>query len=128
MKKGDKFQVFYNPSGFVEIHFSGEQTPESVISAIEELVSWSKKLNAKDHRVLILADVNEVPKVDISGKMAPARRVAVSAMKNAKYEKIAVFGNVAVQIMVNTLVLIAGKRQKIRVFSSRVDALRWLKA
>ena len=56
-----------------------------------------------------------------------ARKEAVKAMKNARYDRIAVYGNVAVQIMVNTLVLIAGKRQKIRVFSDRVEALRWLK-
>jgi hypothetical protein len=127
MKKGALYKVFYNPAGFVEIHFMDEQTPESVIAAVRELVSWSKKLNAKQQTVLILADVTEVPKIDISGKMAPARKVAVKAMSDAKYDRIAVYGNVVVQILVNTLALIAGKREQIRVFSNRAEALRWLK-
>jgi hypothetical protein len=127
MKKGALYKVFYNPAGFVEIQFMEEHTPESVIAAVRELVSWSKKLNAKQQTVLILADVTEVPKIDISGKMAPARKVAVKAMSDAKYDRIAVYGNVVVQILVNTLALIAGKREQIRVFSNRAEALRWLK-
>jgi len=127
MGKDELFESFYNPAGFVEMHFFGEQTPDSVISAITELVDWSKKLNSKKQRVLILADVTDVSKIDISGKMAPARRVAVKAMTSAKYDRIAIYGNIAVQIMVNTLVLIAGKRKQIRVFSDRLEALRWLK-
>ena len=127
MKKEAKYQVFYNPAGFVEVHFSGEQTSQSVIAAVTALVAWSRKLSAKNQKVLILADVIDVPKIDISSKMAPARKEAVKAMKDAHYDRLAVYGNVAVQIMVNTLALIAGKRQKIRVFSDRTEALRWLK-
>lgn len=127
MAKSDKFTSFYNPGGFVDAHFIGEQSAEDVIYAISQLVKWPKKLEAKHQNVLILVDVADVPKIDISGKMAPARKKAVAAMTESKYDKIAVYGNVAVQIMVNTLVLIAGKRQQIRVFSSRIEALRWLK-
>jgi hypothetical protein len=127
MAKSDKFSSFYNPGGFVDAHFFGEQSPQDVIQAITELVRWSKKLAAKKQPTLILVDVIDVPKIDISGRMAPARQKAVEAMSQAKYDKIAVYGNTAVQIMVNTLALIAGKRQQIRVFSSRVDALKWLK-
>lgn len=127
MDEDDLYKTFYNPAGFVEIHFLDEQTPDSVIKAVKELVQWSKKLNAKQQKVLILADVSQVPKIDISGRMAPARKEAVKAMSSAKYERIAVYGNVVVQILVNTLALIAGKRQEIRVFSDRSEAVRWLK-
>jgi hypothetical protein len=127
MDDGKFYKCFYNPSGFVEIHFMNEQTPDSVIAAVNELVKWSKKLNAKGEKVLILADVSDVPKIDISGKMAPARKHAVKAMADAKYERIAVYGSVPVQILVSTLALIAGKRQQIKVFSERADAVRWLK-
>jgi hypothetical protein len=127
MAKSEKFTSFYNPGGFVDAHFFGEQSPQDVVQAINELVRWSKKLTVKKQPILILVDVTDVPKIDISGRMAPARQKAVDAMSQAKYDKIAVYGSTAVQIMVNTLVLIAGKRQQIRVFSSREDALRWLK-
>jgi len=127
VKKGEKYNTFYNPGGFVELCFYGEQTPESVIAAVTELVNWSKNLSSKKKKIYILVDVTEVPKIDISGKMAAARKEAVRAMTSAKYDRIAIYGGVAVQIMVNTLVLIAGKRQKIKVFSDRLEALRWLK-
>lgn len=127
MKKSDKFTIFASPGGFIEIYFKGEQTPESVTEAVKDLVKWSKKLEARHQKMLILADVSDVSKIDISGRMAPARKVAVEAMQDANYEKIAVFGNIAVQIMVNTLALIAGKRQQIKVFPDRMHALRWLK-
>jgi hypothetical protein len=127
MEKGEKYNTFYNPGGFVELCFYSEQTPESVISAVTELVSWSKNLSSKKKKIYILVDVTEIPKIDTSGKMAAARKEAVRAMTTAKYDRIAIYGGVAVQIMVNTLVLIAGKRQKIRVFSDRLEALRWLK-
>ena len=125
--KRAKFKTFDNPGGFIEQHFFGIQTSDSVIAAVNDLVERAKKLNAKNQPVFILVCVEQVPKIDISGKMAPARKQAVQAMRTAQYDRIAIYGNTAVQIMVNTLVLIAGKRDKIRVFGDRVEALRWLK-
>lgn len=123
-----KFRTFNNPGGFIEQHFLGIQTPDSVTAAVRDLVRRSRKLNDKNRPVLILVSVEQVPKIDISGKMAPARKQAVEAMRSAQYDRIAIYGTTAVQIMVNTLVLIAGKRDKIRVFGDRVEALRWLKS
>jgi len=123
----DRYKIFVNPAGFIETHFIGNQTPDSVIGAVEDLVKRAKKLKAHEELALILVDVTEVPKIDISGKMAKARKEAVKAMTNAEYDRIAVYGNVAVQILVNTLVMIAGKRDKIRVFASRIEALKWLR-
>lgn len=127
MAAKDKYKIFFNPAGFVELEFNGIQTPDSVTGAVRDLVKWSKKLDARHQKTLILVNVTNVPKIDISGKMAAARQEAVKAMKTAKYDRIAVYGNVLVQMMVNTLVLIAGKRDKIRVLNDRLDALKWLK-
>ena len=123
-----KVTTTFNPAGFIEQVYFGNQTPDSVIGAVEELVRQAKRLKSKQKKVLILADVTDVPKIDISGKMARARKEAIAAMTTADYDKVAVYGNVGVQIMVNTLVLIAGKRDKVRVFGERVEALSWLKS
>lgn len=123
-----KVKTTLHPAGFIEQVFIGNQTPASVIGAVEELVKRAKKLKARHEKVLILADVTAVPKIDISGKMAGARREAIAAMSSAEYDKVAVYGSIGVQILVNTLVLIAGKRDKVRVFGERVEALRWLKS
>lgn len=125
--KSQKFRTFSSPAGFIEQHFIGVQTPDSVIAAVHELVKRANQLNVQNKPVFILVSVEKVPKIDISGKMAPARKEAVEAMRTAQYDRIAIYGNTAVQIMVNTLVLIAGKRDKIRVFGDRVEALKWLK-
>ncbi|MBX4197156.1 hypothetical protein KW801_01200 [Candidatus Saccharibacteria bacterium] len=127
MAKADKYKTYFNPAGFVEQQFIGTQTPESVLASVEDLIKWSKKLKSKQQPALFLVDVTQVPKIDISSKMAHVRQRAVKAMTSAEYDRVAIYGNVAVQILVNTLVLIAGKRHKIRVFSNRVDALSWLK-
>ena len=123
----DKYKIFVSPAGFIETHFTGNQTPDSVIDAVEELVKRAKKLKVRKELVLVLVDVTDVPKIDISKRMARAHQQAVKAMTTADYDRIAVYGNVAVQILVNTLVMIAGKRDKIRVFASRIEALKWLK-
>lgn len=128
MEKGQKFKAFYNVAGFLELYFCGEQTPKSVMSATAEMTKWSEKLNAEKRPVLILMNVSDVHKIDISGKMSAARKEAVKAMTTTKYDRMAVYGNVAMQILINTLVLIAGKRDKARVFTNRVDAVKWLKA
>ena len=127
MAQAPKFETFSSPGGFIEQRYIGVQTPDSVSAAISELVKQAKKLNARNKPVLILVDVSEVPKIDTSSKMSEARKDAVQAMTSSKYKRIAVYGNVSVQVLVNTLALIAGKRRKIRVFPNRVDALRWLK-
>lgn len=123
-----KVETFINPAGFIEQWFSGPQKPESLIHGVEQLVKKAKKINARSEAVLILVDASSVPKIDGTGQMAQARKVAVKAMKSAPYNKIAVYGNLAVQIMVNTLALVAGRRDKVKVFADRTDALRWLKS
>ncbi len=128
MSESKKVKTTFNPAGFIEQVYIGNQTPDSVIKGVTELVRRAKKLKADRKQVLILADVTGVPKIDISGKMARARKEAIQAMTTAEYDKVAVYGNVGVQILVNTLVLIAGKRDKIRVFSDRLAALKWLKS
>ena len=128
MADSTKVKTSFNPAGFIEQVYTGNQTADSVIKGVTDLVSRAKKLKAEHKEVLILTDVTGVPKIDISGKMARARKQAIKAMTTAEYDKVAVYGNVGVQIMVNTLVLIAGKRDKVRVFGDRMAALRWLKS
>jgi hypothetical protein len=128
MRSTKKFETFFNPAGFIEQHYKGNQTPDSVIAAVNVLVARAKKLKLDKRLALILVDVTDVPKIDISGKMARARKEAVQAMRSAEYDRIAIYGNVAVQVMVSTLVMIAGKRDKIRVFADRVEAIKWLKS
>jgi len=128
MGSSEKIRTIYNPSGFIEQHFIGVQTPQPVLDAVDELVKRAAKLKSQNKPALVLVDVTKVPKIDVSDRMLKARRSAVKAMREAKYDRVAIYGALPVQVMVNTLVLIAGKRDKIRVFASRDEALKWLKS
>jgi len=80
----DKYKIFVSPAGFIETHFTGNQTPDSVIDAVEELVKRAKKLKVRKELVLVLVDVTDVPKIDISKRMARAHQQAVKAMTTAR--------------------------------------------
>jgi len=128
VKTTEKFEIFINPGGFIEQRFVGSQNPESVRTAIERLIKQSEKLSSKKGRVLILVDITNISNIDVSGKMSETRGEIVEAMRQAEYDRIAIYGDLAGQVMVNTLVLIAGRRRKIRVFEDRIGALKWLKS
>lgn len=128
MSEAQKFEIFDSPAGFTEAHFIGSQSPGSLTAAVDNLVKKSARKRRKQQRVLFLVDLSDVPKIDISDKMTRVRQEVVRTMSTADYDRIAVYGNAALQILVNTLVMIAGKRDKIRVFASRIDALKWLKS
>lgn len=127
-KKSDKYRVFYNPAGFAELQYLGDQTPESVITSTNEIVEMCKKLEKDGKPIKILVGVTQIPNIDVSKKMAKARLNAIQSMATTNYDRVAIYGNVTAQIMISTLVLIAGKRSKIKVFSTRAEALGWLKS
>lgn len=127
MSTSAKFELFINPAGFVEEKFYGVQTPSSVLEGMNCLIKEARKLAASGRQTLILVDITEVPKLNTSAAMKQVHKDIVQAMREETYDRIAVYGDLATQVLVNTLTLIAGKRRKIRVFSDRVDALRWLR-
>ena len=127
MNHTEKFELFISPSGFIEEKFIGRQTPESVQTAVDQLIKLSRKLKGQKKRVLILVDITGISKVNTSDRMKETRQAMVKAMKEESYDRLAVYGNMATQVLVNTMALIAGKRNKVRVFDNRIDALKWLK-
>ena len=126
-KKVDKSKTFINPGGIVEQHYFGVQTPESVLEALEDLEKCAKKAGKSNKPVLILANVTEIPKIDLGPRMLKVRKAGISTMKSIKFKKAAVYGPLPVQIMVNTMALIAGKQHRLHVFGTRVEAMSWLK-
>ena len=124
-----KVDTFIHPSGFVEQHYRGEQTLESVLEGMKQLERCvNKAVNEQKKAALVLADVTELTKVDLSRKMLKARKKAVELMRKMNYEKAAIYGPMPVQFMVNTMAMIAGKHNKVRVFENRLEALEWLQS
>jgi hypothetical protein len=121
-----KSSIFINPSGFIEQHYHDGQTPESSLEAMKQLKNYTKKTRAQNKPVLIYIDVTELTKVDLSSKMLHVRITAAKAMKEYDFDKAAICGPLAVQVLVTTLALVAGKSKIIKVFDSRTEAIKWL--
>jgi malonyl CoA-acyl carrier protein transacylase len=120
-------KIFINPSGFIEQHYFGELDPKSILDALTQLRTYAKKLNSEDKRVLILEDVSKITKIEfLSPKMAEVRKEAAKALKNIKFERVALYGPLHLQVILTTLALIAGKRNKVQVFDNRTAAIKWL--
>ena len=129
MSGDKKYELFYNPAGFIELHYLGALTPEAISESCKKLFKKADKLITDKKPALILVDVT---KINITknnhARMAPARKEAVKLLAKSNYDRIAVYGSLPVQVAMNTIILIAGKRDKVRAFSERMDALKWLKS
>lgn len=123
-----KVETFIHPSGFVEQHYSGFQTLNSVLTGLRDLEkNVNKAVKDQGKPALILVDTTGLTKVDLSRKMLGARQKGVQMMKDLDFKKAAIYGPLAIQILVNTMAKIAGASNRIKVFENRVDAICWLK-
>jgi SpoU rRNA methylase family enzyme len=119
--------IFINPRGFIEQHFIGLVSPESTIDAIKQITTYVKKQQDQGKPVLILEDLTEVAKSEfLSPKMSEVRHNVARATKELKFDKAAAYGPLSFQVIVASLALMAGKRNQIKVFGSRTDAIKWL--
>jgi hypothetical protein len=124
-----KVETFIHPAGFVEQHYTGFQTLNSVMSGLRDLEKHvNKVVEDKGKPALVLVDTTGLTKVDLSRRMLGARQKGVALMRDLGFAKAAIYGPLAIQILVNTMAKIAGVNGRIRVFESRVDAIRWLKS
>jgi hypothetical protein len=58
--------------------------------------------------------------------MAEVRKAAAKAIKDIKFDRVALYGPLHLQVILTTLALVAGKRDKVKVFDSRAAAIKWL--
>jgi hypothetical protein len=126
-QSGKNTKIFINPSGFIEQHYFGELDPGSIIDGLNNLKTYSKKLESKNKPVLILEDVSKITKVEfLSPKMAGVRKVAAETIKEINFTRTALYGPLHLQVILTTLALVAGKRSRVQVFDSRAAAIKWL--
>jgi hypothetical protein len=122
-------KTFVNPAGFVEQHYVGSPSPMQILSGIKELESLVLNQQKSRKQPLVLIDITKNTKIDLSMRMMGTRIEAVKLMRSLPYKRAAIYGPVAIQVIVNTLATVAGARvrKKIRCFSNRAAALEWLK-
>jgi hypothetical protein len=126
-QKAQNTKIFINPSGFIEQHYSGVLEPDEILESLKQLRRFSRKLQDNNQPILILGDVSKLKKMEfMSSKMAEVRKAAAATVKDIEFERGAVYGSLRVQVIVSALALVAGKRDKIRVFDNRISAIKWL--
>lgn len=123
---GQKSSTFINHRGYIEQVYHDEQTAESVLEAIKQLELFAKKVLDQNRTVLIFIDVSQLTKIDLSRKMLHVRIAATKTMKAINFKKAAICAPLSIQILVNTMALVAGKSDRVKVFDNRATAIKWL--
>lgn len=113
--------TFWNPAGFVQQKYTGDQTADSVSKGMENIKKCAAKKLEKNQPLLILIDITELGRTDSASHSA-----GIKGIKSMDFERAAVYGPLQAQVLVNTLVLVAGKKNRMRAFSDRSDAVKWL--
>ena len=114
---------FINPAGMIELRSTGPSTRTAVYKNIRALTKLAKSLQAESKPVLILIDVEE-----ISSSSLASREATLDAMLRVPHDKAAFYGPLKWQIILNTLSMVANKRETIRAFITRQEAVEWLKS
>jgi hypothetical protein len=118
----EKSSIFIHPRGYIDLVFTDGQSNDSIIYALKQLKILSKKLAEKKQPILIFVDASHISNVNMGEKMKPARIEAVKTISLINFKKAAVCAPLPVQIIVNTIALVAGKRNKVKVFENQAAA------
>lgn len=109
-------KTFINRVGFIEQHYLGDQTGESVTRGVQAV-----DVRVKDGVTLVLVDLTEVTSTNRASHMA-----AIKGMREVPYQRIAVYGPRHLQVLINTLASVARKSNDVQAFSCRYEAVVWL--
>ena len=116
-------QVFIGTEGYIHHVYVGDQTYELIQHDVAQIIQYIKQLRNEKKTVKVLGDYSRIGYTD-SG----ARKAASEALKDADYDKAALFGtNVFHTIAANLIIIASGKSKKVKVFHTKQKALDWLR-
>ena len=121
-KQTKSVTTFINPSGFIEQHYIGAQNGKTVAKGVNAVNLAVKKLRSQHKAALVLVDISQVTTTNLNSHMA-----AVKGMREVPFKKIAIYGPLSLQILLNTLAIVADKHDLVHAFSSRIEAIEWLR-
>lgn len=114
--------VFTNEQSIVECHVVGDQTVESITAMGEKISTQLGELKRQHKPLLVLDDLTQMGKVPPEGRQA-----VVSFAKGLRYDRLAMLGtNGLLRLGVNLIARASGRSKKLRYFTNRQDAVRWL--
>lgn len=122
-KKDEQVTTLISPAGFIEQCYVGDQNEQSVKQGIKELKTCISKLKHQNKPAIILVDLSTLGNTDLG-----AHKAAILGMRTLDYQLGAFYGPLPIQVLLNTLSLVSGMQKKLKVFETRVEAVKWLKA
>jgi len=116
-------QVFISSDGFIHHVYEGDQTFEILQKDVEMIFELIRHLRQDKRPVRVLGDYTRIGYADSS-----ARKAASEALKDADYDKAALFGtNIFHTVAANLIIIASGRSKKVKVFQSKEKAVKWLK-
>jgi hypothetical protein len=117
-----KVTTFINPAGFIEQHYIGAQTGPSVTRGVQSLRRLVKKIQSQNKVPLVLIDITLVTTNDLE-----SHKAAIKGMQEVPFKRVAIYGTLTLQILLNTLAIVADKYETVHAFNNRIDAIKWLR-
>lgn len=116
-------KVSLSSDGIIHCQFTGDQTPAAVDEATKLVRKQVAALRRTGQPMIILIDITTVGE----GRGA-VRKKGGEVLRQLKYDKIAIHcGNRIDEVTVNFIIAAVGKKDSVRAFLKRGQALRWLK-
>ena len=108
-----------NPS-FVEFHFVGDQTYDTIMTTFSKFEDTIKKFHQPPTKLLV--DLSQTGHPDSGARIA-----GVESLKKLKYKKMALFtSSVYLKHIANFVIIASGKQHLTKVFDTRLSAINWL--
>jgi hypothetical protein len=117
-------KVFMAEQDIIEVDYIDDFSLDEMKRYTEPTLKFVKELQAQGKKSLILinAEKMNIPNTE-------ERQYGSELMKNFPYDKIAAYGdNKLGNFIINLLVKVSNVSDKVRVFSTRDEAITWLRA
>ena len=114
----------YIDGDIIENSFKGEWTLSKMQANLAKLRFLFEKQREANKKILLLLDIT-----DLKTHTADVRREGVIWMRENEFDKFAIFGGDTFLKYVSNLIITAtGKVTRMRYFTSRDEALNWLRS
>jgi hypothetical protein len=120
-KSAKSVNTFINPAGLIEQHYFGAHNGITVGAGVREANRQVQKFIKANKPPLMLVNLNEVKSTNFKARIAAAR-----GMQKVPFKKIAVYAPHNLQILINTLAIVSDKKNSVKAFDNRFEALEWL--
>lgn len=115
-----KSKVYLDDDNIIHVDSIGEQDEREALEGKNKVLELAEKLQGK---CKILNDLTNM------GKSRPeSRKIMIESLKHKKVGKVANFGaNTVSRFIASVMIKASGTEDKVRMFKTKEEALKWLK-